>query len=128
MKNRRWIDRGRFGHARVFESDELRAIVSRDEGRWHLSLSCPDRYPNWDELADARYDLVPHECDMAMILPPPSDYVNAHHFVLQLHEVRDTGMMVDRGGNQLRTRETLGGAPGRETEPHPWDHMKEVRT
>jgi hypothetical protein len=57
--------------------------------RWHLSISHPSRYPTWDEIKTARYELTPPEITMAMVLPPPDEYVNvaAQDNVFHLHEV-----------------------------------------
>jgi hypothetical protein len=55
--------------------------------RWHLSISVPYRYPTWDEIKAARYDLLPHDISMAMILPPPTEYVNVHENCFHLHEM-----------------------------------------
>jgi hypothetical protein len=80
------------GHLSAWERGSVRVIRAVEplgpggKMAWHLSISCPDRYPEWDELADARYDLLPHDRSFCMILPPPSDYVNAHNFVFHLHE------------------------------------------
>jgi hypothetical protein len=57
---------------------------------WHISISCPDRYPTWDEIAKARYTLCPEEVMMVMYLPPPWQYVNAHPNCFHLHEDRST--------------------------------------
>lgn len=38
---------------------------------WHLSISRPDRYPSWDEVAKARYELLPKNLNVVMLLPPP---------------------------------------------------------
>jgi hypothetical protein len=56
---------------------------------WHLSISHPSRYPTWDEIKTARYELTPHDVTMAMILPPPAEYVNvvAQDNVFHLHEI-----------------------------------------
>lgn len=62
----------------------LTAIVSRDEGLWHVSVSHPKRYPTWDELSSARERFVPDEITMAMYLPPRSEYVNLHDTCLHL--------------------------------------------
>lgn len=51
---------------------------------WHLSVAHPSRYPTWDEVAKARYTLLPHDATFAMLLPPPGDYVNLHNFVFQV--------------------------------------------
>jgi hypothetical protein len=59
----------------------------RGELRWHLSISHPDRYPTWDEIAEARYQLLPDEAFMVMILPPSAEYVNACETCFHLHEV-----------------------------------------
>ena len=54
---------------------------------WHISISHPTRYPTWDEIAKARYDLLPNEITMAMILPPRGEYVNVHSFCFHLHQI-----------------------------------------
>jgi len=53
----------------------------------HLSIAHDDRYPTWDEVRDIRYLLVPAEHAMAMLLPPPDQYVNVHENCFQLIEV-----------------------------------------
>lgn len=62
-----------------------------DELRWHLTISCPDRHPSWDEIKVARYRLLGPDTVMAMILPPAADYVNvaAQDHVFQLWEIVD---------------------------------------
>mgnify|MGYP001566944736 CR=1 FL=1 len=72
-----------------------RVLVSRDPviergieiTRWHLSISHPTRYPKWDEIKKARYKLLPADITVAMILPPPSEYVNLHRNCFHLHEI-----------------------------------------
>lgn len=54
---------------------------------WHLSISHPSRYPTWDEVAKARYDLLPTDITIAQILPPPGEYVNVHEFCFHLHQI-----------------------------------------
>jgi len=56
---------------------------------WHLSISHPDRYPTWDEVADARYELVPDQVTMAMLLPPKADYLNLHQHCFHLWQIDD---------------------------------------
>ena len=57
---------------------------------WHMSISHPDRYPTWDEVAKAWYELIPDAETRtgAMILPPKEEYVNLHSFCFYLHEVQ----------------------------------------
>jgi hypothetical protein len=61
--------------------DELRIF--------HLSIAHPDRYPTWDEIADARYELIPHDVTMAMLLPSPGEYVNTHEHCFHLWQIDD---------------------------------------
>lgn len=56
---------------------------------WHMSIAHIDRYPTWDEIADARYRLCPEEITMAMLLPPPGEYVNEHPHCFHLWQVDD---------------------------------------
>jgi hypothetical protein len=85
-----------YGHgARRFALDDCTVLVAREplgpDGalRWHLSISHPSRYPTWDEIKTARYELLAPELTMAMLLPPPSEYVNveAQDNVFHLHEI-----------------------------------------
>ena len=78
--------------AQVWDSPAERLHVirawSESEG-WHLSISHPSRYPTWDEIRDARYDLLPDGCTMAMLLPPKGEYVNLHRNCFHLHEIKE---------------------------------------
>lgn len=56
---------------------------------WHLSIAHEDRYPTWDEVADVRYKLIPDDVTMAMLLPPPGEYVNAHEHCFHLWQIED---------------------------------------
>lgn len=77
---------------KAFENGECRIVVMREvhdnnELRWHMSISCARRYPTWDEIRDARYELLPDEITMAMLLPPKAEYVNLHQNCFHLHEI-----------------------------------------
>jgi len=75
----------------------LVALVALEPEGWHLSVSFRShrgtltRYPSWDELAHARYELLPAEITVAMILPPPDEYVALHDTTFHLHELRPDG-------------------------------------
>jgi hypothetical protein len=73
------------GHARIIVSNDQQGDGSF---LWHLSISCVDRDPTWQEIATARYRLLPEVAEMAMYLPPLDEYVNLHPFTFHLHEVR----------------------------------------
>ena len=55
---------------------------------WILSINHKTRYPTWDEVAKARYDLLPHGITMAMILPPPDEYINIASHCFLLNELK----------------------------------------
>lgn len=75
--------------ARHFQKGELKILMTKDEGRCHISVSHPDRYPTWDELKEIRYDLGPKQKPMAIVLPPQSAYVNIHQNCFHIWEIRD---------------------------------------
>lgn len=59
---------------------------------WHMSISTPDRLPTWDEVAYARYQLIPQEAYMVLPLPPDREYINVHEYTFQLREVTEVVM------------------------------------
>ena len=71
----------------------VRAIVSPPFAEykmgWHMSVSCRARYPTWDEIAHLRYQLLPGDITMAMLLPPMAEYVNLHDFCFHLHQIEN---------------------------------------
>lgn len=64
----------------------LTVLVTKDAGRWHLSIAHPSRYPTWDEIKEARYRFVPDEVYMMMPLPPSKVYLNVHQNCFHLWE------------------------------------------
>jgi hypothetical protein len=71
-----------------FQKGDVRVCLAHEPEGWHISMSCADRYPTWDEIKDARYSLTPDGCYMAMILPPSAEYVNVHENCFHLHEIQ----------------------------------------
>ena len=76
----------RKGPCRVLTSQELRPGKG-SRTYWHLSISCSDRYPVWDEIKDARYSLLPMGLTFAQILPPMNEFVNIHPNCFHLWEL-----------------------------------------
>jgi len=76
----------------VFARGKLKILVGQEPVygpgtmTWHLSISHPKRLPTWDELKMARYELLPDEVTMAMLLPPKAQYVDVHPNCLHLYE------------------------------------------
>lgn len=69
---------------------DLRVCVAREHGLWHLSISHPLRYPTWDEIYTARYDLLPGDINTAILLPKKSEYVNIHPNCFHVYQLRDS--------------------------------------
>ena len=68
--------RGTSGHRRRGISIRAREPEGiHGELRWHLSISCLDRHPSWDELKTARYRLLPHDVAFAL-----TDRITVLHF------------------------------------------------
>jgi hypothetical protein len=72
---------------RVFRSGMLTVFVATEDGLLHLSISHPMRYPDWDEIKSARYDLLPNGKTFAILFPPKEVYVNFHKNCFHLHEI-----------------------------------------
>lgn len=73
--------------SRAYVMGGAHIIASQQKAGWHLSISCENRLPTWEEVRDARYAIVPDEATMVLLLPPQSEYVNIHDFCLQLYEI-----------------------------------------
>jgi len=75
--------------ARAFRLGECLVFVGHSADGWHMSISHPSRYPTWDEIKEARYSLLPKNITVAMLLPPPDEYVNIHENCFHLWEIED---------------------------------------
>lgn len=72
---------------RLYSMGQCSIMVSPpldEEWGWHLSIAHPTRYPTWDEVAKARYALLPLDLDFEMPLPRPDDYVSIHENCFQV--------------------------------------------
>src|SRR5438105_14316169 len=79
--------------SRAYEMGPCFIMVSPPYGElgWHMSISCANRNPRWDEIKFAWYKLVP-ESDKrhgAMFFPPVDEYVNLHEYCFHIHEVSE---------------------------------------
>ncbi len=97
-----WTDRGQHLIAegmppvRQFERNvhdgRLLALIDELPTGWHMSVSFQDhrgrnsRYPSWDELAHARYELLPDDISFVMHLPGTAEYVAVHPTTFHLWE------------------------------------------
>ena len=79
----------------------LQVTVGRSSNAgWHLSIvhvrtdlvgptggPVTGRIPTWEEIRDARYELLPDDIYMAIILPPRKDYVDLGPSTMHLYEI-----------------------------------------
>lgn len=72
---------------KVYEMDACTVMVGwTNHLGWHLSIDHPSRYPTWDEIAHARYKLLPDKVEMGLPLPPSARYVNESQNCFHLWE------------------------------------------
>lgn len=83
------IRRFRMGDCNILVGVEPQG--ANGEALWHLTISCVNRHPTWDEIKVARYKLLPLDLVFAMFLPQPENYINVdtQDHVFQLWEVHD---------------------------------------
>lgn len=74
---------------RQFRMGACTILLTRQFGRWHLSISRRDRDPAWAEVTHAWYALVPGAEGLsgALVLPPLHEYINTHKHCFHVHEV-----------------------------------------
>lgn len=70
----------------LYKVGDASVIQSRST---HFSISSCERDPTWDEIAAARYALLPKLKDCVMVMPPASDYVNVHNHCFHVYRLRD---------------------------------------
>jgi hypothetical protein len=70
----------------------LSLCVADEPGGWHMSISFRNhrgeltRYPQWDEIADARDQFLPPDLSFVMHLPSTQEYVALHDTTFHVHE------------------------------------------
>lgn len=76
-------------YLRVYLIGECSAIVTREHGKWHLSIDGRTRYPTWLEISAAWYRLIPGAEGIAgaLVLPPLHEYVNVNEFCMQVLQI-----------------------------------------
>ncbi len=70
-----------------FKMGRCIVIVSKDNGKWHLSISCKNNQPSYKEIKEARYRFLPDDITVAQIFPPKSEFVNLHPYCHHLWEI-----------------------------------------
>ena len=75
---------------RYFETSKgVIALVSIDDGKFHVSISHKGRLPTYKEIKEARYQLIPNDKLMVQIFPPKEEFVNIHENCLHLWEIEN---------------------------------------
>src|SRR5712664_1647243 len=71
---------------RVLLSDEKHS----DGKMWqHLSVSCENRLPTWEELVFAKEEFMGLEVEALQVIPKRSEHVNLHEFTLHVWHCLD---------------------------------------
>jgi hypothetical protein len=77
----------------IFGWGQLRIIHTKeliDNEDWiHVSLSCRNRFPTWDELLAVRYEFFLETDEVIQIFPPKKEYINHHKYALHLWHCND---------------------------------------
>lgn len=80
---------------RWYRWGDTKVCVNHEDKLWHMSISCPHRYPSWDEIYTAWYDLVPGaglDFNGAIFLPRRAEYVNTHPNCFHVWQLYDAEM------------------------------------
>ena len=73
-----------FSFENVFVKDHLRIIATDTDGWDHVSVSCADRCPTWEEMCWVK-DIFFFSHEIAVQYhPSEKEYVNCHPFCLHL--------------------------------------------
>lgn len=88
----------------------LRAFVGRepvvtDDWRWHISVSCADRLPEWGELVETAHALRPGVVFVVGV-PPRSWWLNVHRYTLHLWQTTDLHLVSEWRANARGDRPT----------------------
>ncbi len=63
----------------------IKSLEVHDNETWcHVSVSGRGRLPTWEELRAAKNEFIGRERLAVQVLPPESEYVNCHPYVLHL--------------------------------------------
>ena len=75
-------------NVKAYRRKNMCALVSEDNTpKWgwlkHISISCPDRHPSWEEILGAKEHFF-GDIDCMMIMPKQEDYVNVHQHTFHI--------------------------------------------
>lgn len=71
----------------AFKMGRCAITASIEDGLWHLTVSCPDCSPSYNEIREARYKFIPNDVTMAELYPPKEEIANMHPFCHHLWEI-----------------------------------------
>jgi hypothetical protein len=90
---------------RHYTMGECRILVTRDHGpyttRWHISVSCEDRDPTWEEIKHAQNAIKPGVF-FCIPMPPREHWMSIHEHTFHLEEVLDNDQ-VEQWKHEART-------------------------
>ena len=72
-----------------FASATLRVLASNGDGWDHVSVSCRNRCPNWQEMEHVKRLFFADDETAMQLHVPPADHVNVHPYTLHLWRPND---------------------------------------
>ena len=78
-----------FGNDVYVSNTGCRVLIGTEQELKHISISCKERLPSYNEIKKARYELCKEVENMAQIFPKLDEYVNLHEFTLHLWEIKE---------------------------------------
>jgi hypothetical protein len=74
------------------DGGDLKVVASAGEGWDHVSVSRPNRCPNWPEMEHVKRLFFRDDETAMQLHVPPSDHVNMHRYCLHLWRPLDCGI------------------------------------
>lgn len=86
-------------YLRIFVKAPHKVLLSDEyyDGAWwtHLSISTQVAIPSWEALREAKDTFIGRDRKAIQVLPPASEYVNFHPFVLHLWSLLSGDLLPD---------------------------------
>ena len=73
----------------IFRMGRCNVIVTRDAGRWHMSVSTHSASPSYKELKAAKEQFLPPDLTYGQLFVPEEQHVNLHQFTHHLWEIEE---------------------------------------
>lgn len=76
--------------ARAYRYGGYVVLVGFEAGGWTMMIAHPRMYASWDVIQAARYEFIPQDVTMAVMVPAMNEQVSNRNHCLYLHEIRES--------------------------------------